>query len=282
MPFEYFLDFFIYFCLYLTHKLPYSNTFEFTFTATTLPPLQVRRPAASRIIERVQLLPNFYKMPFNEIQRRDSWPPTILHLRKTYEPDFETIDENPFSYFLTSPDEITDDDIDDFSAGIESDDEDKSEVREVSPSALQRARSPADQDVLFGFGMPLSLKDFTQQIHGNGRESRTAHRMDELSNGLGISIPDLKSSRDRKKVQFSPIRGRGRGQTRSLPLRRPHSWREPSPDLGSIKEERESEDGEEIEENTMPKEIASAPATAMIPSKAVASPKPKKRVHWAI
>ncbi|KAI9640124.1 hypothetical protein NHQ30_011526 [Ciborinia camelliae] len=219
-------------------------------------------------------------MPFNELQRRDSWPPTIIHIREN-NADIEAIDENPFSYFLTSPDEITDEDIDDFSAGIESDDEGKTEVREISPSALQRTPLADDEDVLFGFAMPLSLKDFTQ-VHVNGRESRAAHRMGEQLKGLGISIPEFTASRGRAKVRLASPRGRGRGQTRSLPLRRPHSWCEPSPDLGSIKEERESEDGEERKVDSGEKEIASAPATSIVPSKAVASPKPKKKVHWAL
>ncbi|CAD6446847.1 43b33eb8-37ef-49f4-b47b-6ffffae2564d-CDS [Sclerotinia trifoliorum] len=216
-------------------------------------------------------------MPFNQLQRRDSWPPTIIHLGES-NLDLESIDENPFSYFLTSPDEITDDDIDDFSAGIESDDEEKSEVRQISPSALQRAPLDDDddeEDVLFGFAIPLSLKDFTK-FYGSGRESRAAHRKDKNLKGLGISIPDFTASRGRAKVRLTPPRSPIRGQTRSLPLRRPHSWREPSPDLGSIKEERESEDVEEA------KGIASAPATSVVSSKAVASPKPKKKVHWAL
>lgn len=218
-------------------------------------------------------------MPFNELQRRDSWPPTILHLREG-NLDLESIDDNPFSYFLTSPDEITDDDIDDFSAGIESDDEEKSDVRQISPSALQRAPlddyDDEDEDVLFGFAIPLSLKDFTTKVYGSGRESRAAHRKDKNVKGLGISIPDFTASRGRAKVRLTPPRSPIRGQTRSLPLRRPHSWAEPSPDLGPIREERESEDAEEA------KGISSAPATSVVPSKAVASPKPKKKVHWAL
>ncbi|RAL64142.1 hypothetical protein DID88_002035 [Monilinia fructigena] len=151
-------------------------------------------------------------MPFNELQRRDSWPPTIIHLREN-NGDIESIDDNPFSYFLTSPGEITDDDIDDFSAGIESDEEEKPEVREVSPSALQRAPLNDDddddhEDVLFGFAMPLSLKDFTR-AHESGRESRAGHRVGEQLKGLGISIPEFKASRGRAKVQITSLSSRG-------------------------------------------------------------------------
>ncbi|KAB8301653.1 hypothetical protein EYC80_003490 [Monilinia laxa] len=222
-------------------------------------------------------------MPFNELQRRDSWPPTIIHLREN-NGDGESIDENPFSYFLTSPDEITDDDIDDFSAGIESDEEEKSEVREVSPSALQRAPlnddDDDDDDVLFGFAMPLSLKDFTR-AYESGRESRAGHRVGEQLKGLGISIPEFKDSRGRAKVQLASLSSRGRGQTRSVPLRRPHSWRAPSPDLGSITEEQESDGTEEGNAQHNTKEISSAPSSSRVSSKAVESSKPKKKVHWA-
>ncbi|ATZ52189.1 hypothetical protein BCIN_07g06820 [Botrytis cinerea B05.10] len=209
-------------------------------------------------------------MPFNEFQRRDSWPPTIIHIREN-NADIDAIDDDPFSYFLTSPDEITDDDIDDFSAGIMSDDEGKSEVREISPSSLQRASLEDEEDILFGFSIPLSLKDFTK-VHGSGRESRAGHRMDQQLKGLGISISDFTTSRGRAKARLTPPQGRGRGETRSVPLRRPHSWREPSPDLRSIKEE-----GEEEEEVR-----GSGAMPSMVSSQAVESPKPKKKVHWAL
>ena len=231
-------------------------------------------------------------MPFNELQRRDSWPPTIVRIRDDEPEDLDTdaIDENPFSFFLTSPEDL-DDDFDDLSAGIEGDGSDKSQIREVSPSVLQRTplEDDDDEDDDFGLAMPLSLKDFTL-THTSGRKSRLDKRKEDGLTGLGISLPEFTTARGRAKVRLTAMRGgRGRGQTRSLSARRPHSWREPSPELNSIKEERESDDGEEgkasgkadITEKHEPMLSSSAPASAMVRQGASPSPKPKKRVHWA-
>jgi len=228
-------------------------------------------------------------MPFNELQRRrDSWPPTIIHIRDG-NTDVEAIDEDPFSFFLTSPEDLDEDDfgIEDLSAGIESDDDSKPEVRSVSPSALQRSPLPDidDEDDSFGFAMPLSLKDFTV-AHIHGRESRAAHRSGEGLKGLGINLPELTATRGRSQIRLTPSRS-GRGRGHSLPARRPHSWRAPSPEVYSIREERESDDGKDDKGKGIEmaevhdKQIASAPPSAMIPREEAASPKPKKRVHWA-
>jgi len=221
-------------------------------------------------------------MPFNELQRRDSWPPTILRISEDETDEFNAIDEDPFSYFLTSPDEL--DDEEDLSAGIESATK-PTQMREVSPSSLQRSPlsfEDDDEDEEFGIAMPLTLREFT--LHPNdGRESRTTHRADGLT-GLGISIPQLRSSRGRPTVRLVPARHvRGRGQTRSLSARRPHSWRIPSPDLSSIAEEKEYE--EEGKSETERKVKGDLSMSAPMPSgieKAKPSPKPKKRVHWAV
>jgi len=215
-------------------------------------------------------------MPFNELQRRDSWPPTILRINDASVDDIQDIDEDPFSFFLTSADDLDDDE--DLSAGIESS-KSPQQVREISPSALQHSPLPFeddDDDEDFGLSMPLSLKDFTQRHSGDGRRSRASQRAEDGLAGLGISLPELRSSRGRPTVRLS----RGRGQTRSLSARRPHSWRMPSPDLGSIKEERES-DEEKIDIVPVPEMSMSAPATSKIGEAMAKKPKPKKRVHWA-
>jgi hypothetical protein len=238
---------------------------------------------------------------FNELQRRDSWPPTIVRLHNDHgDDDTDAIDENPFSFFLTSPDDIDDFfDEEDLDAGIETPESAKSPVREISPSALQRAPLHDDEDEEenydFGLAMPLSLKDFTTK-HTSVRKQRAEQRKkDGLEvTGLGILLLEhmsKPSTRGRAKIRPIPTRGaRGRGQTRSLSARRPQSWREPSPEIFSIKEERESDDDlkfeEEQKENSMPVS-ASAPTTGRIgpgglrPSSPVSIPKPKKRVHWA-
>ncbi|KAF8850284.1 hypothetical protein BDZ45DRAFT_196844 [Acephala macrosclerotiorum] len=246
-------------------------------------------------------------MPIHELTRRDSWPPTQVHLQSSPSHpshpshDIEDIiDANPFAFFLTSPEELDIDDYlsdEDLSAGIETP-ESKSPVREVSPSALQRNPLPEDvddeEDYEFGFGLaiPLSLKDFTNNTN-SGRKSRTGNRSkEEELHGLGINLGDF-PSRGRAKVRLVPARsGRGRGlrQSRSLSARRPQSWTAPSPEIFSIREERESDE----EKNGNPglsmkvdEDIysASAPASTQIGgimASPKTKPKEKKRVHWAL
>jgi len=232
-------------------------------------------------------------MPFNELQRRDSWPPTIVRICDDEPEIANEIDQDPFSFFLTSPediDELLDDD--DLDAGIETLDSSRSHpVRTVSPSALQRVPlkndeddEDAEDDNIFGLAMPLSLKDFTFR-HTTGRKSRADHRAEDTPKGLGIAIPEF-SGRGRPNVRLTPSRGRGRGQTRSLSARRPQSWREPSKDLYSITEERESDDNGDRKKMMKSGEGAmglssSAPASTVIEQRAVVAPRQKKRVHWA-
>ncbi|KAE9367642.1 hypothetical protein N431DRAFT_471051 [Stipitochalara longipes BDJ] len=220
-------------------------------------------------------------MPYNELQRRDSWPPTIIRLRDEEEENLDNIDEDPISFFLTSPEDIDEFlDNEDLSAGIETPDS-HTPVREVSPSTLQRMPLEDDDDETFGLAMPMTLKDFTIR-HISGRKSRAGTRPDELK-GLGIHIPEFSATRGRPKVRLTPSRsGRGRGQTRSLSARRPLSWREPSPDIWTIKEERESDDEMKLEMGKIETPVSmSAPASTNVGAMMTPSPKPKKRVHWA-
>jgi hypothetical protein len=226
-------------------------------------------------------------MPFNELQRRDSWPPTVLRIRDEEVDDTDPIDEDPFSFFLTSPEDIDIEDDEDLSAGIESSKPKSPQVQEVSPSTIQKHSPPLpldddDEDEDFGLAMPLSLKDFTRRHVSDGRKSRSTQRAEDGLLGLGIAIP-VTAVRGRATVRLTPSRsGRGRGQTRSLSARRPRSWRAPSPDLGSITEERESdEEGKLGVGNAQKQELSvSAPATSYM-EQAAAPVKLKKRVHWA-
>jgi len=223
-------------------------------------------------------------MPFNELQRCDSWPPTVLRIHEEDGHETDDIDTNPLSFFLPSPDEI--DDVEDLSAGIES--SKTTQVQEISPSAIQKHSPPLtfiddgdDEDADFGLAMPLTLKDFTRQYTHDGRKSRAAQQVEDGLKGLGIAIPESTAARGRATVRLNLSRnGRGRGQTRSLSARRPRSWREPSPDLESITEERES-DEEKIVVETKQEMSVSAPATSHIEQVATPMAKPKKRVHWA-
>jgi hypothetical protein len=225
-------------------------------------------------------------MPYNELQRRDSWPPTIIRLHEEEPENLDNIDEDPISFFLTSPEDIDEFlDDEDLSAGIETP-ESKSPVREVSPSTLQRLPLEDSEEFDFGLAVPMTLKDFTTK-HTSGRKSRAGQRSEDSLKGLGIAIPEFSATRGRAKVRLTPTRsGRGRGQTRSLSARRPQSWREPSPDIWTIKEERESDDDLNIapgRSGTVETLIsASAPASTNIGALMTPSQKPKKRVHWAL
>ncbi|KAG9239935.1 hypothetical protein BJ878DRAFT_336445 [Calycina marina] len=229
-------------------------------------------------------------MPFNELYRRDSWPPTILRIREEDEevkdPD-TTIDENPFSFFLTTPEDMDIIPDEDLSAGIESGVGKSPQVREVSPSDIQRSplllSSDSDEDeddVEYGVGIPMSLKDFTRKHTSNGRTSQAGKRGAEGPTILVISTAAF-TTRGRAAVKRTPpFTGRGRGRTRSLSARRPRSWRAPSPDLGSITEERESDEDAKSNFMAVKGSSASAPATSYMTHAAPPKPKAKKRVHW--
>lgn len=218
-------------------------------------------------------------MPFNELTRRESWPPAIVHLQQDDDADeamADTIDENPFAFFLSSPTEIDDDIFDDtaadLTAGIETPGAEPS-MREVSPSSVQREHSPSSsyshhevvdseederyiRNITRALSMPLSLADFTssalrdkvnpkRRFRSRARSpDGSAHRERLSASPRTPATPTI-----RGRVSLAPpakIRGRGRGQTHSLPARRPHSWRLPSPDVWSIPEEKE--DHEELDD----------------------------------
>jgi hypothetical protein len=221
-------------------------------------------------------------MPFNELQRHKSFPPTIVHLHdsEAHTEDISDIDENPISFFLTPPESVDldfeFDDDEDLSAGIESSSK-VTPVREISPSSIQRSVLPFEVDededeeeFQYGFAVPISLKEF-QTRHSEGRTSRQEHRAEDKLAGLG----------GKATVKMTPLRSaRGRGQTRSLSARRPHSWRLPSPEIGPIQEERESDDGEDNKKVELKKEMSlSAPPSPEVAKNEIV--KPKKRVHWA-
>jgi hypothetical protein len=241
------------------------------------------------------------KMPFNELQRRDSWPPTIVRIPPpsssdlTFDPS--VLDADPISFFLTAPE-----DIDDFlsdeelSAGIETGSK-APVIREISPSSLQRVpRLDEEDEDEEEFEAPMTLKDFTAK-HNSGRTSRSGHYSEsEKKNGglgLGITLPEHAAMRGRARVKLIPEgRGRGRGRARTLSARRPQSWREPSPEIWRIEEEREDElNGNEkakvVGGEAMGRSVSTpgsvgggilkgSPAWSASPS-----PGPKKRVHWA-
>jgi len=242
-------------------------------------------------------------MPLNEARRRDSWPPTILRLNDEDLGDIaeiEDIDLNPFSYFLTSPEEF-DEELEDLSAGIESDEEIAPSVREVSPSSLQRIPEDVEddsyltQDVGRGFAQPVTLQSFTE-IHLSEQYKKTTNRgTDEFDGPNYGHIPPTPTLRGRGTIRLGVPGGRGRGQTRSLPGVRPHSWQEPSPDVWSIPEENEEQDDSadimsplslnDAEESKMPQvHEEKAPSQHGLEENPTTSPlkKLKKKVRFAL
>ena len=218
-------------------------------------------------------------MSTDSIFRRDSWPPTQLRLARSVvksqagaepRPLLEDIDEDPLTYFLTPApgleDEDYDDAIGDFDAGIEDLSSPKDMVRSVSPSSLEgltrtgphvlltRPISPEfDSDVptsdddeeedYIRFSPPSSNKFDLLSLRDLALESL---RYRPRSPVLGPSANALLSPASSYPAPSPRGRSYARGRhttARSLSARsRPnHLWREPSPDVWSIREETEEE-----------------------------------------
>lgn len=228
-------------------------------------------------------------MPQSHPSRRDSWPPTIVRLfddelntipDNDQDEDIDLIDSNPFEYFLTSPEDATPDDdyFSDLSAGIEDPlDDPSTPVREISPSSLQRLALPTteqEEDCQIdtagqGYAVPMSLHDFTRSHAASKKNPKRQPGAGASDAATGSDAPPSPSQssaapRGRRTVRLGPT-NRGRGKSLESP--RPHSWREPSPDVWSIPEEGETPG-------------LSADEEAMVLEKE--PPKKKKKVHWAI
>jgi hypothetical protein len=231
-----------------------------------------------------------FKEAFKEVNRRDSWPPTILRL---HEDDLspEEIDANPFAYFLTSPALEEDDEyeyFEDLSAGIEASNEPKTPVREVSPSSIQRAPLETTEDFHAGkgFAMPLSLRDFSI-AHSNSKSEKKALNRTAEPNYIP-QTPPTPAIRGRGIIRLTPNRGLGRTRSRSLSSPRPHSWREPSPDVWSIPEEKDDTGMDDVPPLSLDWAEDSAQASSAEEAVVFEEPtepvkkKAKKRVHWGL
>ena len=246
------------------------------------------------------------------LTRRDSWPPTLISIETPTSPSSMDIDANPFSYFL-SPSTSYDDDVDDLididlSAGIESDEEPSIEVREVSPSSIQNTTSSSgeatgisrvwkgkskrekdmekrrvEEEMTAWLQAPLSLRDFqANQTSPSKRKAKSA--------STSPSSSFTAQNRGRGVVRLTPNSRGTRVRSRSAVSARPHSWRLPSPEIGSIREEDEdvemSMDEKEWREDT-PGLVSDAGISEVeqepeVPRKRAKVDRKEKRVRWAM
>ncbi|OBT43803.1 hypothetical protein VE00_06265 [Pseudogymnoascus sp. WSF 3629] len=202
-------------------------------------------------------------MPSHHLIRRDSWPPTILRLGHDGASDISDTDANPFAYFL-EPAIPADDDNDDYldlSAGIEGDDTKTPQVREVSPSSLQRLPILSDEE--------LEAEQAERDMHD---WLAVPHRVKERGgSSKGSKGGRTGAARGRGLVRSGPVPGPVRRSRSAGP--RGRAWREPSPEIGVIEEE-----GEDVE---MEMGAAPGPSGAGKKMEERGWGKMKKRVHWA-
>lgn len=193
--------------------------------------------------------PNIMPTESETRSRRDSWPPTQVHMKsavtKYQEPrpllEIDD-DDDPLTYFLTpTPIFEDEDECMGFDAGIEDPNQPHDIVRSVSPSTLDglskdRSMSPfsdsdmtsPDEDEEEDY-IRFSPSSPTFQSFRDSVELRPANPIfNRSTNGL-LSPPSSPKPRGR------------RGRPRSPRSRPAHLWRQPSPDVWSIEEETEEE-----------------------------------------
>ncbi|KAF7532707.1 hypothetical protein G7054_g7742 [Neopestalotiopsis clavispora] len=213
--------------------------------------------------------------------RPGSWPaspgrPTTPQLEEdefTDEDDFDMplLQRDPLRYFLTPATPEGDDDFEfqfDFDAGIDDVTKPKEIIRSVSPSTLDGLKSykpkgknnnttattnhdcaildsDSDDDEEYirfrpSKSLPLGLPDL-------GIERPRSAGASPNSSSESMLSPDsfhVGSLRGRPSKRFAPPPSRrtfGHSRSRSVPLPRRHSWREPGSDVWSIEEEPEKE-----------------------------------------
>lgn len=243
-------------------------------------------------------------MPSNQHQRKDSWPPTVLYLsaehedkesdlatlrphessRRTDVEQDQNLDENPFSYFLSSP-EDSDDDDEDLSAGIEnSDSRSVGPITcTVSPSDFQRRNieeplspvsseedyiyNPYDAEIFdIGVAVPLTLREFSaSHCHIKSRQLPV-----QTQSFTKLSGPKPGLVRARSPSQHSVGSSRLL-HAHSYPVRKPRSWRRPSNNVWTIPEESFSSNSSK--ESLEPKNRKVSSETKSSPSLTLAAPK---------
>ena len=252
--------------------------------------------------------PSHFTMPASSQRHRtrwDSWPPTQMRLSPSVEYDDTTIedldlsmDENPISYFLTPAPLSDDEDLDmmDFDAGIEDAKHPTPIVRSVSPSSLEALRLPPPRPPTPPKSPSTPDLDSDRAATPDDDEEYirfAAGRSDPAGFLLGphdMYTPKKKLSDDYLSPASHPtahLLSRGRATSRqggSRPQgwqsrRSRHSWREPSPDVWSIEEEKEEETRGGRETPFQDGRYLQVAKAKMIDIKAA---KPKKRVRFAL
>lgn len=194
--------------------------------------------------------------------------------------EHETLEENPFSYFLSSPDDSDDDE--DLSAGIETPDSQSTSpiIRTVSPSDFQSRSteeplSPvsSEEDYIYdpydaelfdiAVAVPLTLCEFSASQ--SLTESR--HRPLRIQSLTKLSGPKPGLVRARSPSSHGLVSSR-RLRADTYPLRKPRSWRKPSDDVWTIPEEtssasNSSKDGLESKNKKASTETKSCPSLSL-------------------
>lgn len=242
----------------------------------------------------------------NQLQRTDSWPPTVLRLstineskdqendittlrlhkttQDVSEENVDSLEENPFSYFLSSPEDSDDDEDLDLDAGIETPGSQALApiIRTVSPSDFQRQNpeevlSPvsSEEDYIYdaelfdgdaydiGIAVPLTLREFsTSQCETESRPRPGRTQSLSLLPPTSTSTPKIQSHvRGRNPVLHRPSSLR-RLRADTYPVRRPHSWRRPSDDVWTIPEETSSASNSSKESLDSKNELAFQPQSS--------------------
>ncbi|ETS76104.1 hypothetical protein PFICI_11491 [Pestalotiopsis fici W106-1] len=186
--------------------------------------------------------------------------------------DMPLLQRDPLRYFLT-PATPEDEDLEfqfDFDAGIEDANKPQEIIRSVSPSTLDGLKSykakgkgdkknnnsqhdcaildsDSDDDedyVRFrpSKSLPLGLPDLgIERPRSAGASPGSGSSLESMLSPDSFHVGSL---RGRPSKRFAPPPSRrtfGHTRSRSVPLLRRHSWREPSPDVWSIEEEPEKE-----------------------------------------
>lgn len=239
--------------------------------------------------------------------RPDSWPPAPGRITPTLmdddftdedELDLPLLDQDTVNYFLT-PATPQDDGLEfqfNFDAGIEDANNPSETVRSVSPSTLDGLRrykpnsknndcailddDSDDEEDYIRFrpskSFPLGLPDFGIDRPKSAGTIPSKRGEDMLSpNAFHVG-----SLRGRPVKRFSPPRRTFQGRSRSVPLQRRHSWREPDPDVWSIEEEPEKETLSERGLST--EDLEAYFNVHRTPPMDIPAAKPKKKVRFVL